>query len=500
MATAKNTKVQEDAAMATAAKTQQDDAVMKIEDELAPCCSMHLPCYHKKLVLILTDASNASGNLSDEDANTDTKMQCQEFISEFLSVYTCGAYGSSSSDAATAQVNKPKNAASVEAPAAITAAAATSTTTLAKNDCGGAMEEFISKFVSFYSFNVGLPTLPSPQPSVESNEAPTTTSTATDEQLEAKDDEEEGALKEFLREFIAFYSMGTIGTTDSATNNGTPSIEKAKAYYPASSRTENNPGKSTSEEDMGVMKEFLREFVAFYTFQRDNTVPTTKEKLSLKSKMKMRLLKKLRKQEGLKKDEKGERGAVDQQGFKKIAASATTGKTPTFAPAVSSEQEDVVDNKNVHPLVAESTVDDASGGGSASESPKVAPAHIRRNLGLVVSSEAEEEDAADDKDVHPVVTESRNDTPTVDDDPTASSSSSSSSSSTKQKKKSSRSSTPANAMMKLFSSASSSSSSSSSSSTKQKKKSSRSSTPTKAMMKLYSSKKIGSSSSAQAVE
>jgi hypothetical protein len=30
-------------------------------------------------------------------------------------------------------------------------------------------------------------------------------------------------------------------------------------------------------------------------------------------------------------------------------------------------------------------------------------AHIRRNLGLAVSSEAEEEDAADDKDVHPVV-------------------------------------------------------------------------------------------------
>lgn len=54
MATAKNTKVQEDTAMATAAITQQDDAVIKIE-------------HH-------ADTPNASGNLSDEDANTDTKL------------------------------------------------------------------------------------------------------------------------------------------------------------------------------------------------------------------------------------------------------------------------------------------------------------------------------------------------------------------------------------------------------------------------------------------
>jgi hypothetical protein len=55
MATAKNTKVQEDIAMTTAAITQQDDAVIKIEDHHA-------------------DTPNASGNLSDEDANTDTKL------------------------------------------------------------------------------------------------------------------------------------------------------------------------------------------------------------------------------------------------------------------------------------------------------------------------------------------------------------------------------------------------------------------------------------------
>lgn len=192
----------------------------------------------------------------------------EEFLSEFLSVYTCGAYGSN--DPATAQFNKPKSTAAVEAPAA------SITTTLAKHD-GGAMEEFISEFVSFYSCNVGLPTLPPPQPSsAESNEkAPTTTYTATDGQL-AANEEEEGAVEEFLREFIAFYSMGTIGTDSptSTTNNTntTPSIEKAKAYYPASSPTESNPGKSTSEEDMGMMKEFLREFVAFYTLQGDDVV------------------------------------------------------------------------------------------------------------------------------------------------------------------------------------------------------------------------------------
>jgi hypothetical protein len=54
MATAKNTKVQEDTAMATAAITQQDDAVIKIEDH--------------------ADTPNASGNLSDEDAYTETKI------------------------------------------------------------------------------------------------------------------------------------------------------------------------------------------------------------------------------------------------------------------------------------------------------------------------------------------------------------------------------------------------------------------------------------------
>jgi hypothetical protein len=50
MATAKNTKVE----MATSAITQQDDTVMRIEDD--------------------ADTPNASGNLSDEDVNTDTKM------------------------------------------------------------------------------------------------------------------------------------------------------------------------------------------------------------------------------------------------------------------------------------------------------------------------------------------------------------------------------------------------------------------------------------------
>ena len=52
MATAKSTKVQEDTNMATAAITEQDDTVMKIEE----------------------DSPNAGGNLSDEDANADTKM------------------------------------------------------------------------------------------------------------------------------------------------------------------------------------------------------------------------------------------------------------------------------------------------------------------------------------------------------------------------------------------------------------------------------------------
>lgn len=175
----------------------------------------------------------------------------EEFLSEFLNVYTCGAYGSCNNDPATASVE------------ATDTAAAASTTTLAKNDGrGDAMEEFISEFVSFYSLNVGLPTLPPPQSSAENNEAPT--NTTTNGQVAAKD-EEEGAIEEFLREFIAFYSMGTIGTTDPTTTstannttmNNEPSIEKAKA---------NNPGKSTSEEE-GMMKEFIREFVAFYTLQ-----------------------------------------------------------------------------------------------------------------------------------------------------------------------------------------------------------------------------------------
>lgn len=225
----------------------------------------------------------------------------EEFLSEFLNVYTCGAYGSCNNDPATASVE------------ATDTAAAASTTTSAKNDGGDAMEEFISEFVSFYSLNVGLPTLPPPQSSAENNEAPTTTTTATNGQVAAKD-EEEGAVEEFLREFIAFYSMGTIGTTDPTTTstannttmNNEPSIEKAKAYYPASSPSKDNPGKSTSEEE-GMMKEFLREFVAFYTLQGDEVAPA--------------------------------------------------GETPTFAPAVSPEEENAAAAADNSPAVAESRND-----------------------------------------------------------------------------------------------------------------------------------------------
>ena len=246
----------------------------------------------------------------------------EEFLSEFLSVYTCGAYGSN--DPATAQFNKPKSTVDA-APPAVEAPAASSatTTTLAKHDGSGAMEEFISEFVSFYSCNVGLPTLPPPQPSAESNEeAPTTATAATNEQLAGKEvgDDEEGAVEEFLREFIAFYSMGTIGTdsptsttnTSNTTTDNEPSIEKAKAYYPASSPTESNPGKSTSEEE-GMMKEFLREFVAFYTLQGDDVETPVGE----------------------------------------------AGESPQFAPAVSPEEENTgaADNNN-SPVVAEESRND----------------------------------------------------------------------------------------------------------------------------------------------
>jgi hypothetical protein len=321
----------------------------------------------------------------------------EEFLSEFLSVYTCGAYGSSSSDPATAQFSKPKSTASVDT----TAASSTTTTTLAKNDGGGAMEEFISEFVSFYSCNVGLPTLPPPQPSsAESNEeAPTTTAT-TDGQLVAKEEEEEGAVEEFLREFIAFYSMGTIGTTDptsntTSTTNNEPSIEKAKAYYPASSPTESNPGKSTSEEDMGMMKEFLREFVAFYTLQGEDVVAPPV--------------------------------GVD-------------GESPMFAPAVSSEEENTgaAGNNNNSPAIAEES----------------------RNDTPTVDDDDDTEDEEDEDDtnvIEAVANNADNGLPfplnTMENKPASLPTAPSSSSSTtmKQQKKSSRSFVPKK-MKKLFSS------------------------------------------------
>jgi hypothetical protein len=331
----------------------------------------------------------------------------EEFLSEFLSVYTCGAYGSSSSDPATAQFNKPKSTVDAVPPAAGTAATSSTTTTLAKHDGGGAMEEFISEFVSFYSCNVGLPTLPPPQSSssAESNEEEPTTTT-TDGQLAAKEagDEEEGAVEEFLREFIAFYSMGTIGTTDPTSNtsntttNIEPSIEKAKAYYPASSPTESNPGKSTSEEDMGMMKEFLREFVAFYTLQGDDVVAPPV--------------------------------GVD-------------GESPMFAPAVSPEKENTgaADNNKNSPAIAE----------SRNDTPTV------DNDDDDTEDEKEEED--DTNVIEAVANNTDNGLPfplnTMENkpasSPTASSSSSSSSTTKQQKKKSSRSFVPKK-MKKLFSS------------------------------------------------
>jgi hypothetical protein len=273
---------------------------------------------------------------------------------------------------------------------------------LAKNDGSGAMEEFISEFVSFYSCNVGLPTLPPPQSSSAENneEAPTTTAT-TDGQLAAKEagDDEEGAVEEFLREFIAFYSMGTIGTdspttsTNNTTTNNEPSIEKAKAYYPASSPTESNPGKSTSEEDMGMMKEFLREFVAFYTLQGEDVVAPV--------------------------------GGVD-------------GESPQFAPAVSPEEEntDAADNNN-SPAIAEES---------------------RNDTPTVDNDDDDTEDEEDEDDtnvIEAVANNTDNGLPfplnTMENKPASSPTASSSSTTTKQKKKSSRSFVPKK-MKKLFSS------------------------------------------------
>jgi hypothetical protein len=321
----------------------------------------------------------------------------EEFLSEFLSVYTCGAYGSSSSDPATAQFNKPKSTASVDT----TAASSTTTTTLAKHDDGGAMEEFISEFVSFYSCNVGLPTLPPPQPSssAENNEEAPHDVSANDGKPASKEEEEEGAVEEFLREFIAFYSMGTIGTTDPTSNttttmNNEPSIEKAKAYYPASSPTESNPGKSTSEEDMGMMKEFLREFVAFYTLQGEDVV---------------------------------------------APPVGVAGESPMFAPAVSPEEENAgaADNNNSSVVAEES----------------------RNDTPTVDDDDTEDEEDEDDTNViEAVANNADNGLPfplnTMENKPASSPTASSSSSSTtmkQQKKKSSRSFVPKK-MKKLFSS------------------------------------------------
>ena len=266
--------------------------------------------------------------------------------------------------------------------------------------------------------------------------------------------------EEFKDEFVVYYSKGEDKESPFAQD-----ISAATATAAAS------------------WKEFKDKMNAYY-------FPTTKEKLYLRSKMNMRHLKKLRKvqlakQEGLKKDEKEEKGEADQEGLKKAASLATTIVASGNAPAVSHEEENVVDNEDVNTLVAESTVDDASMSDGAGRSLTFAPA---------VSPE-EEEEAVDNKDVHPVVTESRNDTPTVDDD-----------NNEDDEKEEEEDDTPvnkavANEPASSPAVAATERSSSLTQKQQQKKKSYRSSIPTKAMMKLFSSKKKnGSSSSTQAVE
>ena len=268
--------------------------------------------------------------------------------------------------------------------------------------------------------------------------------------------------EEFKDEFVVYYSKGEDKESPFAQDIGAATATAAASW-----------------------KEFKDKMNAYY-------FPTPKEKLYLKSKMKMRHLKKLRKvqlakRKGLKKAEKEERGAANQEGLKKAASLATTIVASGNAPAVSHEEENVVDNEDVHTLVAELTVDDASMGGDAGGSPTFAPA---------VSPE-EEEEAVDNKNVHPAVTEEcRNDTPTVDDD----------NNEDDEKEEEEEEDTPvnkavANEPASSPAVAATERSSSLTQKQQQKKKSSRSSAPTKTMMKFFSSKKKnGSSSSTQAVE
>ena len=134
------------------------------------------------------------------------------------------------------------------------------------------LEEFISEFAAFYSFSGGDEQ--KAETAAAAPSAPTTTETNNSTTAAATTAAEADLLKEFLNEFVSFYSMNAINL-----EAPTASVEVAAAASPsstASTTTEivNNKSSTTNssvnQQQQGLMEEFISEFISTYTIETPN--------------------------------------------------------------------------------------------------------------------------------------------------------------------------------------------------------------------------------------